>query len=429
MIGGSMKMTSRFAMVAAAGLLIGAAASPAKAADLGGGCCADLEERVAELEATTARKGNRVVSLQVYGQVNKALLFFDDGIDDDVYVVDNDESGSRIGLKGTASVKPGVTAGFNIEFNYQDAVSNGVDQGDIVDTSAGGVDAIIDGVGDDADENDISIRKNELWIESERLGRITLGQGSAASDGITEINLSSSNSDPGFDFGNSFVIRELSGLRLGDYGAGLDGLGRIDRIRYDSPSIYGFILSASWGEDDAYDVALRFKKEWNSIRIAAGVSYAEADPDEPTGGEIDDIIDNTEGDFELVAGSASIMHVPTGLFLYGAAAEIDDGVVEASHWYIQGGIEKRFLPYGTTTLFVEYGEYEDFAVGLDGTDGLIIDSQAELFGLGVVQKIDSAAMEIYGKVNFWSVEDTVVDGDTNEGEDLTTVLIGSRIKF
>ena len=28
-----------------------------RAADLGGNCCADLEERVAELEATTARKG------------------------------------------------------------------------------------------------------------------------------------------------------------------------------------------------------------------------------------------------------------------------------------------------------------------------------------------------------------------------------------
>ncbi len=35
-------------------------------------CCGDLEERVAELEATTARKGNRVVSVQIYGQINKA---------------------------------------------------------------------------------------------------------------------------------------------------------------------------------------------------------------------------------------------------------------------------------------------------------------------------------------------------------------------
>ena len=37
------------------------AATPAVSADLGGDCCADLEERVAELEATTARKGNRKV--------------------------------------------------------------------------------------------------------------------------------------------------------------------------------------------------------------------------------------------------------------------------------------------------------------------------------------------------------------------------------
>ncbi len=41
----------------------------ANAADLGGNCCADLEERVAELEATTARKGNRKVSLTVSGWV------------------------------------------------------------------------------------------------------------------------------------------------------------------------------------------------------------------------------------------------------------------------------------------------------------------------------------------------------------------------
>jgi len=35
------------------------------AADLGGNCCADLEERVAEREATTTRKGNVIVSLKV----------------------------------------------------------------------------------------------------------------------------------------------------------------------------------------------------------------------------------------------------------------------------------------------------------------------------------------------------------------------------
>ena len=54
------------------GLMLGTSVS-AQAADLGGDCCGDLEERVAELEATTARKGNRKVKLEVSGQVNEAV--------------------------------------------------------------------------------------------------------------------------------------------------------------------------------------------------------------------------------------------------------------------------------------------------------------------------------------------------------------------
>ena len=72
MIGGRFKIAS-VASIAAAGLFMGGVA--AQAADLGGNCCADLEERVAELEATTARKGNRKVSLEVSGHVHEAIVF------------------------------------------------------------------------------------------------------------------------------------------------------------------------------------------------------------------------------------------------------------------------------------------------------------------------------------------------------------------
>src|SRR5690606_9061443 len=60
------------ALIAAASILVWGASS-AQAADLGGDCCADLEERIAELEATTARKGNRKVSLSISGWVNEAV--------------------------------------------------------------------------------------------------------------------------------------------------------------------------------------------------------------------------------------------------------------------------------------------------------------------------------------------------------------------
>jgi len=276
MIGGTMKTTSRLALVAAAGFLLGAAISPANAADLkGGSCCADLEERVAELEATTARKGNRVVSLQVYGQVNKALLIWDDGVDSDAFIVDNDYSGSRLGFTGKATIKPGWTAGFLIEFDYQDAASDQVTNAR--DVVAGGV--VVDTVraknGDDPADQ-IVIRYNNWYIESERLGRITLGQASTAADGANEVVLGNSLRNSSIDHGVAFRIRTSDGgftaFTLGNLASNLDS-GRDDVIRYDSPSIYGFIVSASWGDNDYADVALRFKKEWNSIRIAAAIAY------------------------------------------------------------------------------------------------------------------------------------------------------------
>ena len=58
----------------AAGLLAGGLPTAnAFAADLGGNCCADLQERVAELEATTVRKGNRKFSLPITSPYRDAI--------------------------------------------------------------------------------------------------------------------------------------------------------------------------------------------------------------------------------------------------------------------------------------------------------------------------------------------------------------------
>ena len=87
----------------------------AKAADLGGDCCADLEERVAELEATTARKGNRKMSLTITGQVNRLIMAWDDGHTHGIYYgIDNVNSSSRFSFLGEASATPWLKFGFEI---------------------------------------------------------------------------------------------------------------------------------------------------------------------------------------------------------------------------------------------------------------------------------------------------------------------------
>ena len=382
-------MISRIALTAAAGLLLGAAMTPARAADLGGGCCADLEERVAELEATTARKGNRVVTLQVYGTVAKGLLVFDDGEDSDAFVVDNDAITSVLGFKGEATMKPGVKAGFNIELYIGDSNSGLVSQGN--------------------DEGDpgIQIRKSFVYIESEKFGRISIGQQSTAADGVTGVSLANTLYGGSPDHGFSLVIPGTGGLALGEFAGDFDA-GRDDVIRYDSPSIYGFIASASWGDDDYYDLALRFAKEWNSVKIAAAIGYQNSDTE--------------DGEFEALTGSISVIHVPTGVFatLYAGEKEVE-GFGDANFWLVQAGVERKWFEYGATTLYGEYGTYTDVATL---TRAAVTSSDAERYGFGVVQHFDSSALDLFAQATFWNFE---LQGA--EEEDLSTLMVGAKIDF
>jgi hypothetical protein len=315
-------MVSRISLIAGACMLLGAGVAPASAADLkGGSCCGDLEERVAELEATVARKGNRVVSLQIYGDVTMGLLVWDNGDESDAYVVDNDALGSVLGFTGKATIKPGLTAGFKMELQVQSASSSAVtEEGE-------------DLPGDDPLDN-LSIRHNFVYIESERFGRISLGQTSTASDGAAEVTIANTLIVGSPDHGTSLSpggVGAPGGLTLGEYASDFDG-GRNDIIRYDTASIYGFTVSASWGDNDYWDIALRFAKEWNSVKIAAAIAYA----DDSTGSAGVTIVDPLLGrvgvssDFTQVIGSVAAMHVPTGLFAMFAASGIPRPVSSAS---------------------------------------------------------------------------------------------------
>ena len=118
MFGGLTKTSSRIAIAAALGMTLGGfvmSSHPAKAADLGGDCCADLEERVAELEATTVRKGNKKVSVTLSGWVVKDMTWWDDGQESNVYVGDKDTTlSSHFQISGSATIAPGWSGGYTM---------------------------------------------------------------------------------------------------------------------------------------------------------------------------------------------------------------------------------------------------------------------------------------------------------------------------
>lgn len=377
--------------------------TPAFAADLGGDCCADLEERVAELEATTARKGNRKVSLTVSGQVNELVYWWDNGDESNVYVGTSGFSSSRFRFTGDANISADWSAGYIIEVEVVSAQVNRSTEDN------------------DDGRNAIAVRHSAWYLKSKRLGKITVGQTSFAADDILSgIGLGGTASATQGNIDGAPGMGLAFGGTTTEVGEVFD-VWDVDRgnvVRYDSPSIVGFVLSAAWGEDDRWDVALRYAGEFNGIKIAAGIGYHEYRDGERYGDAVD---------FNDIRGAISVLHVPSGLFADFGMTQRDfdvSGAKDFQFWYVRGGIYQRFMPLGKTSIFGEYGESEDaFELSAAG-----IRNDGTYYGIGIQQQIDAAAMELYlGWRHFEA------DLDDNLGsissDDVDTVYTGARIKF
>src|ERR1700730_13818484 len=186
MIGGLLKSsTSRLALVAAAGLFMGGVAMPsAKAADLGGNCCADLEERVAELEATTARKGNRKMSLTITGQVNRMIMGWDDGRSRAIYYgIDNVNTSSRFSFLGEAAATPWLKFGFEIMLEGEGTsastrVSQLNEDGTFSNTTYMDPNSVNQGTNNSGNSDSFfgDARRVAAWVEHKEIGRLTVGR-------------------------------------------------------------------------------------------------------------------------------------------------------------------------------------------------------------------------------------------------------------
>jgi predicted porin len=433
---------------------LGALAVPgaANAADLGGNCCADLEERIAELEATTARKGNRKVSLEVSGWVTQQLMGWDDGEETGAYVVDSlTDLGSQIHFAGKAQISQGWSAGYNLFLNTQTAESFSVDQNN-----------------DDAGEN-ISVLQSYWWLQSDRLGKLSIGLQSHATDNISVLDLSGAGSlfaanVVSFDGAGMFLRPEdgtgLSSARWQSVGhclsigAGIFGDCHGDRsnaVRYDTPVYAGFQASASWGEDDFWDVALRYNGDVGPFKITFGAGYLENRDEES----------DVTPDVNAYQIGASVLHSPTGLFFNVAWGEEEpvgsnSEFADTQQLYLKGGWRAKLNPLGATVFYGEYGRDKDMygalALGasacaaFDGAGGSmdlacanavdatvdVTGSEFDRWGVGIVQEIDAASMSIWAKYKTHSGDIDFSDAGVAGKQDLERLdqyLVGGVIFY
>ena len=439
--------SSRLVLLAAFGLAIGV--TQASAADLGGNCCADLEERIAELEATTARKGNRKVSLTVSGWISEGIFAWDDGTSSRAYVGTNSLEQSRVRFVGEAQIMPGYSAGYTLEIGTQGNPSNKFDQfGPSNGTGSGAPNTLI-------------VRKSNWWLKSKDYGKLTVGlEGTATyhllddADGTNTRNYSDAQAAAVYQ--GAFFLRSNGqsvgnptfgkGLRWSDILRGVDNgtegqNGRRNIVRYDSPTIQGFVLTASWGESDETGVSVTYKEKWGDFNILGRVGWEKSTDEHLTGCAPFSATGATKQDCEWWGGGATIMHAPTGLYVYGAYGQtLDHGVQEISPtaegtsttWYIQGGIEQKWISLGKTTVFGEY-RHDDLGSRTGKTlltaNDYVQSGNANFWAAGVVQAIDNAAMDVCVMYRHADGDLTSSAGGSVNIDAFDMVITGARILY
>jgi hypothetical protein len=420
---------------------------PATAADLGGACCSDLEERIAELEATAVRKGNRKASLEISGWVNTAVLAFDDGQERNAYVVDNAQDRSRVRFKGSARIDADWSAGFLLEMGLRTARSDRV-SADIDDTNDG-----------------LDLRHASWNVTSKRLGRVTVGQTSQVSDAVTQINLAGLNHvarSQVFDTVGGFAIRQgtvATGVRWRDLAIRENpGEGnRQNLIRYETPTIGGITVSASWGEDDAWDAGLRYAADAGGFKFAAGIGFAQWSESDGGGTTCLDrggaASGGTRTRCQTLGLSVSTLHEPSGLFAtfaYGfltddvrktaaatfTAAAVDD---RDSFLWVQAGLQQPLFAVGKSKVYGEYyrGDFGTPTRGIGGgfagrqIGGVdIASSDVEMWGFGFNQSFDKAALDLYVGYRSYTADIMLETGAKASGLDnAQTLIMGGIVRF
>jgi len=305
----------------------------------------------------------------------------------------------------------------------------------------------------------------------------------AATDKITEANLTQTQAFAKYsdveDTGLGMLLRSAvngrltgSGISwrrlLGDSGDQPgEGERGFDVVKYISPTLYGFQLSASVGTQEFWDVALRYEAKIGDIEFEAGIGFLGllSGAQIPLCAAAEKGPDNREtSDCYQMGGSFSILDHRSGLFLnFGTGLKVDDFIHKTQRfagtdvddtqffWAAQAGIEKKFFDLGRTTIYGEYFDYD----GAGGTRRTVTAGDAlnptgvgnwaewytgvDIWGLGVAQGIDSAAMILY--LSYRHVQGDLLlrqigGSGTVEGpianaplENLDLVITGALIQF
>ena len=353
--------------------------------------------------------GGETARVTLSGQINRALLYGDDGEISKVRNVDNNNSSTRLRIFAMGEINPDTFVGGQIET-------------EIRSNSSASVSLLADG-SNSAASTSFTERQIEFILFSRRYGRLRLGQGSTASDESTQADLSDT-ALAGYvqvsDFNGGFQFRETN---TGDPGPAVtnvfnyfSGLGRDDRIRYDAPSWHGITPSVSAADGGAWDIALRHAGESDNFRVVGALAYADATSRD------DPLPAVTPLDSKQLSGSLAMLYRPLGLSLSLAAGKRDTDFTDSQGnpmhprlRYAKLGWQHRFFSVGNTAFSIDFAQNKSLALAGD---------VARASGFQAVQHFDRIGTDL-----FFGYRDERLDREGMSFQPLRAVMSGLRVRF
>lgn len=230
---------------------------------------------VAIAGAMTAPMAAHAVKYAISGQVNRAMVFQDDGVQSDVRSVDSISSGTRFRFLGSEDLGNGMKVGMSYEMQTSSnpSSSSRPDQNAARNTDA------------------LQVRQANVWF-SGNWGKLSIGQLDGAGNGAVESDLSGTiMAGTGATGRNSFtggmrwrttraggaqLTNGATGLTAGNTYNSNDSFSRYDGIRYDSPALGPVVVSASVGNDQLWEVAAKVNTALGGGKLSGAVFYGQA---------------------------------------------------------------------------------------------------------------------------------------------------------
>lgn len=340
----------------------------------------------------------------VYGQISPMVLRYDDGGQTKSYApVGNSNKTSRLGLRYSIRNIGAWSPVFRFEFGLSARPSSKVN---LLDPGESGWGASSE-----------DLRKFEIAVTHPQFGKFTFGQGSMATDNITEVDYSGTSvaaySNVAAIAASQFLRRDngsLSTLQVGDFIDNFDGAnitGNFDdgtrkfRVRYDSPRFHGLTASVALGNemlrDDGEtnaDAALRYEGDVGDFSVAAAIGYS------------------WETRTRVLSGSTSVRHDPSGLNLTAAFGTERDG---GGFNYMKLGLRRSLWAVGQTAFSLDWYQGRDIA-----SDG----SRATSVGVALVQSFDKVGIQAYALLRQYAFSER-----SQSYQDSMAIMSGIRWAF